>query len=81
MLIVFQNHESVWDALPSRLLYMLGMKSTTLPDVLYCAPHIPKKEVLGRGRKPRKNTLSFEQLSMVISYQLMCGFRCVKRTW
>ena len=50
MLIVFQNHESVWDALPSRLLYMLGMKSTTLKD--YIAPaHLPpthlKKEVLG----------------------------------
>ena len=50
MLIVFQNHESVWDALPSRLLYMLGMKSTTLPD--YIAPAHPppthlKKEVLG----------------------------------
>ena len=44
MLIVFQNHESVWDALPSRLLYMLGMKSTILPDVLYCAPpHTQKR--------------------------------------
>ena len=41
MLIVFQNHESVWDALPSRLLYMLGMKGTTLPDVLYCPPTPP----------------------------------------
>ena len=49
MLIVFQNHESVWHALSSRLLYVLGMKSTTLPDVLYSPPPPThsKKEVLG----------------------------------
>ena len=78
MLIVFQNHESVWDALPSRLLYMLGMKSTTLPDYIAPTPtHPPQKRSFRYAFRCVKRTwLEFHSLLARTSRYIV--LRCEK---